>query len=93
MEEQGEKQVRGIIVGYVRGPNTQYSNFVLVKLNLPEGVKPDNFIGRRVLLIDKHGNEYRGKIVHVHSRKHGVVEARFKPNIPGQAIGSVVIIK
>lgn len=87
------KKVSGTIVGYARGPNTQYPQIVLVKLDIPDNEKIDNYIGRKIIVFDKYGNRYVGKILRKHSRKHHVVRARFKPNIPGQLIGATVIVE
>ncbi len=87
------EKITGIIVGYARGPNTQYPQFVLVRLNVSKNTKIDNYIGRKLVVVDKHGNRYVGKIVRKHSRKHPIVRAKFKPNIPGQLIGSTVIVE
>lgn len=88
-----KKRITGLIVGYVRGPNTQYPNYVLVHLNLDRDEYVDNYIGRKVKIVDKYGNIYVGKILRRHSRRHPVVEVRFKPNIPGQLIGSIAVIE
>jgi len=86
------KVYTGIIIGYRLGSNTQYENQVLIRI---DGVSKRNeasrLIGWKVLYRDSKGNEYRGKIVHVHGGK-GVVVAVFKPNLPGQARGKNVFI-
>lgn len=81
----------GIIIGYVRGSNIQYNNLVLVKLNTNNSIV-DRFIGRKLIVSDKYGNKYYGKILRRHSHRKPVVEAKFKPNIPGQLIGSECIL-
>lgn len=91
-ESGSEQKYLGYVLGYRRGWNEQYPNQVLLKIF---GVETRNeasrFIGAKVVLKDKYGNVYRGKIVGVHGTR-GVVRAVFKPNIPGQAIGSTVEI-
>ncbi len=78
----------GIILGYRRGTNTQYVNQVLIKVIDFNAARVDNLIGSKVLTKDKHGNEYRGKVVRVHARgRNNVVIAVFRRNLPGQLIG------
>ncbi len=86
------KKVYGVIVGYRRGPNQQYTNQVIMKI---DGVNSRRhaarFIGFLVKIVDKHGNMYKGKIVGTHGCK-GYVRVVFKPNIPGQLIGATATI-
>jgi large subunit ribosomal protein L35Ae len=50
--------------------------------------KAGQLIGRKVVL--KYGkNEFIGKIVSLHGKK-GVVTAKFRKGVPGQAIGTTV---
>jgi len=82
----------GIILGYRRGSGRQYVDQVYVKVITPvENVH--SLVGRKVEASDIYGNRYLGKIVKVHgSGKNGVVIAAFSRNIPGQLIGSEVVI-
>ncbi len=83
----------GIVLGYQRGTKTQYVNNVLIKVISSEVGNVANLIGSKVLVKDKYGNEYVGKIIRVHARgKNNVVIARFNRNLPGQAIGSEALI-
>jgi len=88
----GGRVLKGYIMGYRRGWNEQYPDEVLVKI---EGVNSKSeackLIGCKVIAKDPHGNTYRGKIVKAHG-KRGVVRVVFKPNIPGQLIGSIAEI-
>lgn len=82
----------GRILGYRRGPNEQYPNQVLVKIDNVDNYKDaSKFIAAKVVLRDRYGNVYIGKVVGVHGRK-GVVRVVFRRNIPGQAIGSTVLL-
>ena len=52
-----------------------------------------NLIGSKVIVRDKYGNEYRGKIIRAHARgRNNVVIAVFNTNLPGQAIGAEALI-
>lgn len=84
---------RGVVVGYRRGTNTQYTNQVLIRVVDTVMKRVDNLIGARVLVKDQWGNPYVGKVVRVHARgRNGVVIARFNRNVPGQVIGEPVQI-
>ncbi len=83
----------GVVLGYRRGANMQYTNQVLIKVISSNVKNVSNLIGSKVLVKDPYGNEYRGKIVRVHARgRNNVVIATFNRNLPGQAIGSEVLI-
>jgi len=51
-------------------------------------LKAGQLIGRKVVLKYEK-NEFIGKIVGLHGRK-GVVRAKFRKGVPGQAIGTTV---
>jgi len=87
------ERVFGRIVGYARGTNTQYVNYVLIHVDGVDSKLVDKLIGHRVKVVDNHGNTYIGKILRRHSRRRPIVVARFKPNIPGQLIGASVVIE
>ncbi len=86
-EQRRVEEYTGLIIGYRRGTNTQYTNQVLARIHGIESHKQAaQLVGWKALYVDKYGNKYYGKIVGVHGRK-GVVKIVFKPNLPGQAIG------
>jgi len=76
-----------IIIGYKRGSARQYNNKVLVKPLVDPKLAP-LLIGSKIEVVDSYGNKYSGRLVRVHSKKHGVLVAVFRPNIPGQLIGA-----
>ena len=81
----------GIIVSYRRGPKTQKPKEYILRFPSIEPVSSvARLIGRKVVCpIGKH--KAIGKIVAVHG-KNGLVRARFRKGIPGQALGSPVKI-
>ncbi len=84
---------RGVVVGYRRGTNTQNTNQVLVRVVDTVMKSVDSLIGAKVLVKDKWGNSYVGKVVRVHARgRNNVVIVRFNRNVPGQVIGEPVQI-
>ncbi len=81
----------GIVLGYRRGTNTQYTGQVLVKLLIEDPGEAGKYVAGKALYRDSKGNIYKGRVVGLHGRR-GVVLVRFKPNLPGQAIGGLVEI-
>jgi len=86
-------RVTGRILGYLRGHNTQYTNYVLIHLENVDNEYADRFVNRKVKAVDSYGNVYLGKLLRRHSRRKPVFIAKFKPNIPGQLIGSIVVVE
>jgi len=82
-----QKIFTAIIIGYKRSSARQYNNKVLVKPLVDPKLAP-LLIGSKIEVVDSHGNKYSGRLVRVHSKKHGVLVAVFRPNIPGQLIGA-----
>lgn len=87
-----KRVVTGVIVGYLRSKARYYPNVALVRITTG-GVRGDNLVGRRVVVVDRYGNRYVGRIVGRHGSKGDVVKVRFKPNIPGQLVNSMVTIE
>jgi large subunit ribosomal protein L35Ae len=83
--------LRGVIVSYRRGPKTQRPKECLLKVpNVGSPGEASSLIGRRVAWpVGKR--KYIGKIVSPHGRK-GLVRARFRKGVPGEALGSLVEI-
>ncbi|MDK2384791.1 MAG: 50S ribosomal protein L35ae [Candidatus Korarchaeota archaeon] len=87
-----ENELRGVIMGYRRGSNTQYTSEVLVYVPGVAGRREaSRLIGRRAVYVDEKGNVYRGRVTRVHGNR-GVLRASFTPNLPGQAIGREIKI-
>jgi len=72
----------GVIVSYRRGPKTQKPKEYILRFPGIKSVGGAWPVGKR---------ETRGKIVALHG-KNGLVRARFKKGMPGQALGSLVEI-
>jgi len=85
------KTREGVIVSYRRGPKTQKPKEYILRFPGIESVgEAARLLGRKVgWPVGKH--EARGKIVALHGKK-GLVRARFRKGVPGQALGSLVEI-
>jgi len=85
------KAGQGFVVSCRRGPKTQKPREYILRFSDVESVGgAARLIGRKVACpIGKDG--IRGKIVALHG-KNGLVRARFRKGMPGQAPGSLVEI-
>jgi large subunit ribosomal protein L35Ae len=85
------KTGQGVIVSYRKGQKTQKPKEYMLRFPGIESVGgAARLIGRKVAWpVGKH--EARGKIVALHG-KNGLVRARFRKGVPGQALGSPVEI-
>jgi large subunit ribosomal protein L35Ae len=84
--------MKGVIVNFVRGGGRQYNNKVIVKVLDASSQTIGKVIGGKAIYVDKYGNKYVGRILRRHGARNSLVLVRFKPNIPGQALGSIVEI-
>lgn len=81
----------GRIVGYRTGPKTQRSKEYLLKFpKIGSPGEAARLLGRKVAWPVGE-RRARGKIVALHG-KSGLVRARFRRGIPGQAIGTSIEI-
>ena len=81
--------VQGIILIYRVGPKTQRSKECLICFtHVNSASEASRLIGRKVAW--KSGkNKIVGKVVGLHGKK-GLVRARFRKGLPGQALGTTV---
>jgi large subunit ribosomal protein L35Ae len=81
--------IQGIIVNYRVGPKTQRSKECIIQFPHVNSVsEASRLIGHKVAW--KNGeNKIIGKIVDLHGKK-GLVRARFRKGLPGQALGTTV---
>jgi len=82
-------QIQGIIVNYRVGPKTQRSKECIIQFPHVNSVsEASRLIGRKVAW--ENGDvKIIGKIVGIHGKK-GLVRARFRRGLPGQALGTTV---
>ena len=83
------QSIRGVIVNYRTGPKSQKSKECIIKFEQASGIsEAGKLIGKKVAW--KSGkNTIIGKIVALHGKK-GLVLARFRRGVPGQALGTTV---
>jgi len=82
----------GKVVNFRAGQNTQSTNHIIV---MPDGVKDKEkaaaLIGKTAEWETPSGKKIVGKVRKVHGRNGGVI-VKFNKGLPGQAIGTDVII-
>lgn len=85
--------MEGIIKNYRRGRRTQNTRQAIIILpGIDKKAKAYSFMGKAVEYTTESGKKISGKIVDAHGDK-GAVRAIFDKGLPGQAIGSKVLIK
>ncbi len=85
--------MKGRIVNYRQGRHTQNPYQMIVKV---EGVatrgQAEELVGRKVVWKTPTGKEIAGKVTGTHGNK-GAIRVRFEKGMPGQAIGSEVVLQ
>ena len=82
---------KGVVVSFRRGPKTQKPKEYLIQFSGVKSVgEAGQLIGRKVAW-PLGERKCVGKIVSLHG-KNGLVRARFRKGVPGQALGSLVEI-
>ena len=83
------EMVQGVILNYRIGPRTQKPKECIIRFTHVASVSDaGRLVGRKVAWKGKK-NKIIGKIVALHGKK-GLVRARFRKGVPGQAIGTTV---
>ncbi|MGQ9460802.1 MAG: 50S ribosomal protein L35ae [Candidatus Bathyarchaeaceae archaeon] len=85
------ESLTGLIVSYRTGPKTQRpKECILLFSNIKSSREATRLVGRKVAWPVEE-RKIRGKIVALHGEK-GLVRARFRKGVPGQALGTRVEI-
>ncbi|NWF95343.1 MAG: 50S ribosomal protein L35ae [Candidatus Thorarchaeota archaeon] len=83
---------RGVVTSYRRGKHLQHPNQVLIQF---DGIETKEaaarLLGRGVKWVSETGREFLGRVLGPHGNS-GVVRAKFRTNLPGQAIGTQVYL-
>ena len=85
MTESGQ----GVIVNYRTGPKSQKSKEYLIQFTHVRSVSDAARLLRRKVTWQNAENRVVGKIVRLHGKK-GLVRARLRKGLPGQAVGTAV---
>ena len=81
----------GVVMNYKRGRHNIHPHHILLNFGLAFNEAPQ-LIGKIVDWVSPAGRVLSGKIVSLHGRK-GVVRAIFEKGLPGEALGTQVIIR
>ena len=83
--------IQGIITNYRIGPRTQKARECIIKFSHVESVsQASRLVGRKIVWkAERKELKIVGKIVALHGKK-GLVRARFRKGLPGQALGTTV---
>lgn len=85
--------MEGRIINFRRSRSRQYNNQVLIYIpGIDSRSKASSLIGKKVVVRISEKVERIGKIIRPHGNK-GIVLARFKRGLPGQALLKKCIIK
>ena len=83
------QSIQGVIVNYRTGPRSQRSKECIIKFEQASSVsEAGKLIGKKVAW-QSGKNRIIGKISSLHGKK-GLVLARFRKGVPGQALGTTV---
>ncbi|MFX0056023.1 MAG: 50S ribosomal protein L35ae [Promethearchaeota archaeon] len=88
-----KKGLQGVVTSYRRGKHLQHPNQVLLLFDaIKTRAEAATIVGRRVKWTSETGREFLGKVLGPHGNS-GVVRAKFHTNLPGQAIGTPVVLQ
>ena len=83
---------RGIVTSYRRGKHLQHTNQVILVFDeIKTRAEAAALVSRKVKWMTEGEKEILGKILGAHGNS-GAVRAKFNTNLPGQAIGTPVVL-
>lgn len=83
---------KGVVSSYRRGKHLQHPNqVILVFSETKTRSQAAALVGRKVKWTTPGENEILGKVLSAHGNG-GAVRAKFNTNLPGQAIGTPVVL-
>ncbi len=84
---------RGVVASYRRGKHLQHPNqVILVFDDVKTRSEASALVGRKVKWTMEEEGEILGKVLGPHGNS-GAVRAKFRTNLPGQAIGTPVTLE
>ncbi len=92
-ESKTTKGLKGVVTSYRRGKHLQHPNQVLLIFDsISTRSQAASLVGRKVRWVSPVEKEYLGKVIGAHGNS-GAVRAKFRTNLPGQAIGTPVFLE
>ncbi len=86
------KGYKGVVASYRRGKHLQHPNQVILLFDeIKTRSEASALVGRQVKWSSSEEKEFLGKILGPHGNS-GAVRAKFRTNLPGQAIGTPVVL-
>jgi large subunit ribosomal protein L35Ae len=83
---------RGVVASYRRGRHLQNTNQVILVFDeIKTRSEAAALVSRKVKWTSDSDKEFLGKILGAHGNS-GAVRAKFNTNLPGQAIGTPVVL-
>ncbi len=83
---------KGVVASYRRGKHLQHPNQVILLFDeIKTRSEASALVGRQVKWSLSDEKEFLGKILGPHGNS-GAVRAKFRTNLPGQAIGTSVVL-
>jgi large subunit ribosomal protein L35Ae len=83
---------KGVVTSYRRGRHLQHTNQVILIFDeIKTRAEAAALVSRKVKWITEGEKEILGKILGAHGN-NGAVRAKFNTNLPGQAIGTPVLL-
>jgi large subunit ribosomal protein L35Ae len=83
---------KGVVASYRRGKHLQHTNQVILLFSeCKSKAEAAALVGRKVKWVSPEEKEFLGKVLGVHGNS-GAVRAKFRTNLPGQAIGTPVFL-
>jgi large subunit ribosomal protein L35Ae len=82
----------GSVISYRRGKHLQHFGQVILEFDTVDSKDAAAaLVGRNVKWVSPSGIEFLGKVLGAHGNS-GAVRAKFRTNLPGQALGTPVIL-
>lgn len=83
---------KGVVASYRRGKHLQHPNQVILVFDeIKTRAEASALAGRKVKWVSEEEREFVGKVLGPHGNS-GAVRAKFRTNLPGQAIGTPVVL-
>lgn len=92
VKEAGKDVVKGTIKNFRLGARTQKQNQFVIVCEGYDKKKASGLVGKKAIWTTESGKGIIGKVLGPHGDK-GAIKVRFGKGLPGQAIGTQIIIK